>query len=72
MSDYQPIETCPHDELVLLWTEHDSYRPTIGKYCPHRGHWLDIEFFEIAYNYKFKDPTHWMPLPMGPNPATLS
>jgi hypothetical protein len=64
---WHPIVTCPHNELVLLWTEHESYRATIGKYCSHKGGWRNIEWASDDEH----SPTHWMPLPMGPNPAAL-
>jgi hypothetical protein len=64
---WHPIVTCPLDEMVLLWTEHDSYRAVIGQCCS-RTSWLSVEHMD---GDEMLDPTHWMPLPVGPNPATL-
>jgi hypothetical protein len=57
MSDWQPIETAPHDEILLL-------------YCPDRGCSTNPERFEVGYATREKSgymsahpwATHWMRL----------
>lgn len=74
MSEWQPIETAPKDgSSVLLWSEawDMSWGVVIGSY--DAGAWVtsegqtadddEDEFGSIA-------PTHWMPLPPPPSPAT--
>jgi hypothetical protein len=65
---WHPIVTCPLDEMVLLWTEHDSYRAVIGQCCSRTSRWLSVEHMD---GDEMLEPTHWSPLPVGPNPASL-
>lgn len=63
MIDWQPIETAPRDERVLLW---DGWWVFIGEdvsaVAPEAERcWLD-ESMDIPP----MDPTHWAPLPNGP------
>ena len=58
---WKPIETAPKDTLILGWVP--SYYQGIG------GHDLIIWYQNVwRSNHAFRvDPTHWMPLPKGPN-----
>lgn len=65
MSDWQPIETAPKDGTpVLLW---------VGSLWT-TGRWSgwNWEVLETGIGYESDpvlpdDPTHWQPLPLGPN-----
>jgi hypothetical protein len=74
---WQPISTAPRGKPVVVWDAGDVsvavHQPSTGKWCglvdgglvgmpTARG----VEFFEV-----FK-PTHWMPIPLGPNGETPS
>lgn len=54
--EWQPIETAPKGEVVLVYSSHG----------------VDIAHFGLLYegwldeNYEDIDPTHWMPLPPPP------
>jgi hypothetical protein len=61
---WQPIESGPKDGTpVLLWWPHHASRALIGV-C-HFDHWSS----EGANGCQRVQPTHWMPLPKGPNHA---
>jgi hypothetical protein len=61
---WQPIESGPKDGTpVLLWWPHHASRALIGV-C-HFEHWSS----EGANGCQRVQPTHWMPLPKGPNHA---
>ncbi len=56
MSEWQPIETAPYDENVLLWMDGGS---TIGIKLRRKG-WALIGYFG------WDKPTLWHPLPDSP------
>lgn len=60
---WQPIETAPRDEIVLLLPSKHSRRPSVGR-------WRD---FDVFNHPKF---THWMRIPAVPEfqapPATVA
>lgn len=60
---WQPIETAPLDEtVVLLYSPNRSTEPeyignyTVGYWSIHYDHWLDVETVELH------EPTHWAPV----------
>lgn len=62
--EWQPIETCPKDNIVLLFWS-----------TPHSGHNITIERKNLSYRaledlngkIKLQKATHWMPLPEPPH-----
>lgn len=74
MSDWQPIETAPKDQTILL------YRPTASSYARiapgewddqrHHArptpHWMSWHRLALVSDNKEHSPTHWMPLPEPP------
>ena len=64
--DWQPIETAPKDGTsVLLWSV-EIREPVIG--CWSTAHATIREWWVDSWGPPgFDDPTHWMPLPEGPN-----
>ena len=72
--EWQPIETAPKDEVILL------YRPDAikwakvapGKWEPQEHYTRPSPYWEIclhiggAYESRKWPPTHWMPLPEPP------
>ena len=70
MSEWQPIETAPKDEFVLL-AGPSGYTTiktifTTGRMCSdyHTGRWIDHANDDLT-DFGFR-PTHWMPLPKPP------
>lgn len=77
--EWQPIETAPKDERILL------YRPTAGftwtrvvigrfdsdRYAKRpRPYWQhDLEHLAGKAEGRAVNPTHWMPLPAPPSEA---
>ena len=69
MSEWQPIETAPEDETVLVWAE-DGWIMCADlilmseyggyDYCDGSRMWVDND-----HSLLFR-PTHWMPLPEPP------
>lgn len=58
--EWQPIETAPKDEMILLAgvMDHASdWRIKVG-YCDSLGEW---KIFGASW-----EPTHWMPIPAAP------
>lgn len=61
MSDWQPIETAPKEEWVLLfWPYWNGPIPAVGIYCD--GAWDS----DSAISHDGDSPTYWMPLPPPP------
>ena len=59
--DWQPIATAPKDgSLIMVWREHCVY-PRIVKFDVAYGEFSKVEDGEYLHH-----PTHWMPLPDGP------
>lgn len=71
---WQPIETAPQDEMILVWaedwggsvaelvlmSEYASYDP--DEYEDEKARmWVGDQGLNLVF-----DPTHWMPLPEGP------
>lgn len=72
-----PIESAPKDGTrVFLWIEWSDV-PVVGEFS-HKRWWADTEHYEVScgtYCYggtvssdKNMKPTHWMPLPVAPQP----
>ncbi len=68
--EWQPIETAPKDEFVLLagpsgYTTIETVFTT-GRMCSdyHAGRWIDHANDDLT-DWGF-NPTHWMPLPKPP------
>lgn len=61
--EWQPIETAPEDEFVLVWCpDFYCYEYGIAVLGGEEGHWLTYEG-----DYELESaPTHWMPLPKPP------
>jgi hypothetical protein len=59
---WQPIETAPKDQAVVLWVPRRYPHVVIGEHWAHSdeltwGWWTQSSRVE---------PTHWMPLPLPP------
>lgn len=76
--DWQPIETAPADQRVLLyrptaiyWAQVITGRFNEDKYAAHpKPYWKhDLEHLEGKRCTKANQPTHWMPLPLPPTEA---
>lgn len=70
MSEWQPIETAPSQQTILLWAITDtSMSPPNWKMAT--GHWATVLEQWIWDGREVRDhevqPTHWMPLPEPPN-----
>lgn len=72
--EWQPIETAPKGESILLCVE--GYAPTIGRWWPVDGVWCAFDWeghFETDKEMSdylkgsLYEPTHWAPRPAGPN-----
>lgn len=60
IGDWQPIETAPKNERILLYGKHYSKKTVaIGKFIPHQKSW----YFESGIEFR---PIYWMPLPNLP------
>jgi Protein of unknown function (DUF551) len=62
MSEWQPIETAPKDENLLMACLHDDKKPNLGwhiEVCSINSY----EPLDDQYSNCF---THWMPLPKPP------
>lgn len=73
MSEWQPIETAPKDSYgVILFCPAvmPNDRDVVGEgyYCTisDRWWWANVDWGE--YHGEPILPTHWMPLPLPPNP----
>lgn len=76
--EWQPIETAPRDDVVLLFGRLDPLRLQGVKYgsleTPFRaaGYWGDIDGAWCTVGSTWEGPwmlpTHWMPLPPPPRP----
>lgn len=70
MSEWQPIETAPHDgRLILAWGPCWSL-PDIISWMPDHKVWQ--EGLQGDYVDDGWEPTHWMPLPAPPEAATVA
>ena len=60
---WQPIETAPKDQEILVWTEDDG--AFVAFWWPVRKCWrwtsYDLHGDELLH------PTHWMPIPDPPD-----
>ena len=64
-SEWQPIETAPKGETILLWNGEfvasGAYEPSpVDGFLMHRAR---------DHDWGCDDPTHWMPLPKPPSSA---
>lgn len=68
---WQPIETAPTDEPVLLW---DGRKVVVARRARHQGHWYVADTYgrlSILVPGLGNHPvSHWMPLPEGPRTDT--
>lgn len=62
MSEWQPIETAPKMQTVLLFCPHEHYEKAIciGRFWIGDGNWKKTP------HGKYLSPTHWMPIPEPP------
>jgi hypothetical protein len=74
---WQPIETAPKDEIVLLSHEMDKKQlVTQAAYSHEKLIWWPVSEFSVmceniiqsgaSITFQIVDPTHWMPLPTPP------
>lgn len=58
--EWQPIETVDRKELVILFIPERRHGPT--------GRDYKNSFITVGrvYEYPYRQPTHWMPLPAPP------
>lgn len=63
MSEWQPIETCALNEIVLIYDNNLQYSIVVG--CKTES--VDGTFYysDVIDGYPY-NPTHWMPLPEPP------
>ena len=59
---WQPIETAPFDQMILLHCPHTAPKTSVGC-CAEDCGWLIVEYDMMGSNC---EPTHWMPIPKGP------
>lgn len=59
VEDWQPIETAPHDKLILVYAPGAQDLPSITCTCM----WHEDAGFCVD---ELREPTHWMPLPEPP------
>ena len=59
---WQPIETAPFDQMILLHCPHTDPKTSVGC-CAEDCGWLIVEYDMMGSNC---EPTHWMPIPKGP------
>lgn len=63
MSEWQPIESAPHDRTIMLGYDYEGFlfACSSGYWTEHNGGgWVRLCPFQ---------PTHWMPLPNPPEPG---
>lgn len=62
--EWQPIDTAPKDQSVLLT---DGVHVTYGAFCddPRQYWWLADEGID-GLDFETFEPTHWMPRPAPP------
>lgn len=60
MSEWQPIETAPEGEEILVYAPIDGVVSSIYKF----GAWQKL--IMVYGGSKTNEPTHWMPLPEPP------
>lgn len=63
-SEWQPIETAPRDEFVIVMSLNEDGQPAHvqqGRFFTAIGQWV-----MTFGNSRTPDPTHWMPLPEPP------
>lgn len=74
MSEWQPIESAPKDNPILLYVVQrpDMYCEAVGEPDGWQhmdvGYWDPIERDWVTWHSG--DPTHWMPLPEPPTLKT--
>lgn len=66
MTEWQPIETAPKDETVLVWVPSEG-RIFAAEWVSYPfPHWQP-EYSEVFMLYEEEErATHWMPLPKPP------
>ncbi len=67
MSDWQPIETAPRDEVVVMLycpASWDTEGVRVG--WMSEGHWYDCESSWTPLTDIYGQATHWQPLPSPP------
>lgn len=62
MSNWQPIETAPREERILLW---DGKWVSTGAFIEYES----IGWLMDCYDTERPTPTHWQPLPSPPEPV---
>jgi len=68
MNDWQPIETAPKNgDTVLLWREIGGVVSAFWDCCADFDWWYIDDGKYGPYPLRGPNPTHWMPVPSGPN-----
>ena len=64
MSEWQPIESAPLDEPVLVW----DGQVTVAKqtHYKHGNRWWVWDTYGFCEDGEIYEPSHWMPLPSPP------
>lgn len=64
-SQWQPIETAPLNQAVLLWASDLNHKRgyVVGLWMRDSNEWIDHHYCRVK-------PTHWMPLPPPPEEST--
>ena len=62
---WQPIETAPKDQFILLWVKEDGSR-WLAKW--QGGNWYGVDELGLTRCSSTYEPTHWHPLPRPPEP----
>ena len=72
MTDWQPIETVPNNEQVVVYCRRTGY--SIGFWNQAIGRWIGIDYASVdtvEMNSVKGAPTHWLPLPDPPRRRKL-
>ena len=68
--DWQPIETAPKDQEILVYTR--PWGPIVASFSEEFGEWLSRMQVPVSIKEKDELPTHWQPLPAAPDGAESS
>ena len=69
MSEWKPIDTAPHGELVLLWVPATQRTIAEMEVGAASWGWRSGGISNMSYHGR---ATHWMPLPAPPSPPPLA
>ena len=71
MSEWQPIETAPKDEIAILILNARADQCRVAYYEPETDptYPWHVEDAAEGFNHHKDWPTHWMPVPTRPEPT---